>query len=224
MIGAWQYLGCANEVSGRALSGSSYSTTTAMTIESCQAYCASNNYALAGLEYASQCYCSNTLASPSAVGYTGCTAQCSGNTAEYCGGSGAISVFNNTAYIYPGNPQVVNSYVYQGCYHEGATGRLLSGPSYSNNTGMTVESCTSFCQANMPNGVYAGVEYGQECYCGASLPTGAVLESDVGHSTCNMLCKGNNKEYCGAGSLLNVYEYQPTSTKVRKTKFRRHWE
>ena len=122
---------------------------------------------------------------------------------------------------------MVNSYVYQGCYHEGTTGRLLSGPSYSNSTGMTVESCTSFCQANMLNGVYAGVEYGQECYCAASLPTGAVLESDVGHSTCNMLCKGNDKEYCGAGGLLNVYKYQATSStakKVRKTKFRRHLE
>ena len=43
-------------VSGRALTGSSYSSNTAMTIEACSAYCAENNYALAGLEYSSQCY------------------------------------------------------------------------------------------------------------------------------------------------------------------------
>lgn len=134
-----------------------------MTIESCQAFCTANNYALAGLEYSSQCYCSNSLASPSAVGITTCTMQCSGNSAEFCGGSGAISVFNNTNYIYPSNPQTVNSYSYQGCYHEATTGRLLTGPSYSNSTGMTVESCTAFCYDNMPNGLYAGVEYGQEC-------------------------------------------------------------
>lgn len=197
-----------------------------MTIEACQAFCTTNNYALAGLEYASQCYCSNSLASPSVLGYTKCTMACSGNAAETCGGSSAISLFNNTAYIYPSNPQLVNSYVYQGCYHEATTGRLLAGPSYSNSTGMTVESCTTFCQANMPNGVYAGVEYGQECYCDASLPSTAVLETDTGHETCNMLCKGNDKEYCGAGSLLNVYEYQATTTParevVRKTKFRRY--
>jgi hypothetical protein len=197
-----------------------------MTIEACQAFCTTNNYALAGLEYASQCYCSNVLASPSAVGDTQCTMACSGSGAETCGGSNAISLFNNTAYIYPSNPQVVNSYVYQGCYHEGTNGRLLSGPSYSNDTGMTVESCTAFCKGNMPNGVYAGVEYAQECYCAASLPTTAVLETDTGHETCNMLCKGNDKEYCGAGNLLNVYQYQATTTParevVRKTKFRRH--
>jgi hypothetical protein len=71
-------------------------------------------------------------------------------------------VFNNTGYIYPSNPQIVESYVYQGCYHEASTGRLLSGPSYTNDTGMTVESCLEFCKANLPNGVYAGVEYAQE--------------------------------------------------------------
>lgn len=193
-----------------------------MNIESCQAYCTANNYALAGLEYSSQCYCSNELASSSAVGYTGCTMTCSGNSAEYCGGSGALSLFNNTAYIYPSNPPTVNSYVYQGCYHEGATGRLLSGPSYSNSTGMSVESCTTFCQANMPNGIFAGVEYGQECYCAATLPAAAVLEQDVGHADCNMLCKGNDKEYCGAESLLNVYEYQATTPakKIRKRRSR----
>jgi hypothetical protein len=43
-------------VSGRALTGSSYSSNTAMTIEACAAYCTENNYALAGLEYSSQCY------------------------------------------------------------------------------------------------------------------------------------------------------------------------
>jgi hypothetical protein len=202
-----------------------------MTIEACQAFCTTENYALAGVEYSSQCYCSNTLASTSSVGYNGCTFTCSGNTAETCGGSGALSLFNNTAYTYPSNPQLVNHYFYLGCYHEGATSRLLSGASYSNSTGMTVESCTAFCQANMPNGVYAGVEYGQECYCATSLPSNAVLEADVGHSTCNMLCKGNDHEFCGAGNLLNVYEYRsnqtttvPASNVVQMKKIKRHWE
>jgi len=89
---------------------------------------------------------------------------CANNTQEFCGGSSRVSVFNNTAYVYPSSPQTVGNYSYLGCYHEATAGRLLSGPSYSNSTGMTVESCTSFCQANLPNGAYAGVEYAQECY------------------------------------------------------------
>jgi hypothetical protein len=138
---------------------------------------------------------------------------CTGNGAEFCGGSDRLNLFNNTAYIYPGNPQVVNSYVYQGCYHEGTNGRLLSAASYTDDVGMTVESCTAFCAENMPNGVYAGVEYSHECYCAATLPAGAVAEPD---SDCNMLCRGNDKEYCGGSSLLNIYEYSTLAKRTRR--------
>lgn len=183
-----------------------------MTIESCQAFCSTNNYGIAGLEYASQCYCSNVMTSTSALGQTGCNMACTGNTAETCGGSSRLSIFNNTAYQFPGNPSPVNSYVYQGCYQEAAAGRLLSGPSYTNSTGMTVESCTAFCKQNLGTGAVAGVEYAQECYCAASLPSTAVVQPA---SSCKMLCKGNNKEYCGAGGLLNVYSYQAPTKKPR---------
>jgi hypothetical protein len=93
---------------------------------------------------------------------TKCNMVCSGNNAEMCGGSSLVSIFNNTAYVYPGNPSTVGAYVYQGCYKEVTNGRLLSAASYSNSTAMTVESCTAFCQSNLPNGVYAGVEYAQQ--------------------------------------------------------------
>jgi hypothetical protein len=203
-------LGCASEVPGRALTQSSYSDGTSMTIESCQAFCTSKNYALAGLEYSSQCYCANTIASASTFGNTGCNMACSGNSGETCGGSNRINIFNNTAYVYPGNPQNVNSYVYLGCYQEATTGRLLSGMSYSDTQGMTVESCTAFCKANVPTGGYAGVEYSSQCYCGATFSQTPVVEPA---SNCGMLCTGNNKEFCGGSGLLNVYEYQASTVK-----------
>jgi hypothetical protein len=77
---------------------------------------------------------------------------------------------------------------------------------------MTVESCVSFCAANGANGLVAGVEYGQECYCAGSLPSTAILQPA---SSCNMLCKGNNKEFCGAGGMLNVYRYVVGSKKMK---------
>lgn len=138
---------------------------------------------------------------------------CSGNTAEYCGGSNRLSVFNNTAFVAPAAPTNSGNYILQGCYHEASTGRLLSGPSTTNSTGMTVEMCTTYCQAQGTNGVYAGVEYAQECYCGASLPSTAVQES---LGSCNMLCKGNAKEYCGGSLLLDVYLYKAPSSKSRR--------
>jgi hypothetical protein len=83
---------------------------------------------------------------------------------------------------------------------------------------MTVESCTSFCLAQGSSGVYAGLEYAQECYCAASLPSTATLASS---GSCNMLCKGNGKEYCGGNSLLDVYLYTASSSKSKREKIRK---
>lgn len=43
----------------------------------------------------------------------------------------------------------------------------------------------------------------RECYCGATLGTGSVVQSAT---DCNMLCTGNSTEYCGAGNRLNLYQ------------------
>jgi len=181
-----------------------------MTVESCQAFCSSstNNYGLAGLEYSGECYCGNALQQYSAVGFTGCNMPCSGNSSEICGGNSRLSVYNLTSYVPPTIVKAVGSYAYEGCYNEPTKGRLLGGPAYTNMTGMTVEACVAFCQASSPSQPYAGVEYAQECYCASSLPSSASTVSD---SSCNMLCTGNRKEFCGAGSLLNVYYNNPNS-------------
>jgi WSC domain len=163
---------------------------------------------MAGLENAQECYCGNALQNYGAPGYTGCTMACKGNKYEICGGADRLSVFWSTTYVLPSNPQVVDNYVYEGCYHEAAVGRLLPGPSYTNSTGMTVESCVDFCRAESPSLTYAGVEYAQECYCATTLASTA---TSVPNSQCSMLCKGNDKEYCGAGLLLNVYNYNPSA-------------
>lgn len=179
-----------------------------MTIESCQAFCSSstNNYGLAGLEFASECYCGNGLQSGSTLGQKNCNMPCNGNSSEICGGSSALSVYNLTTYVPPTTVKAVGSYVSKGCYQESTTGRLLSGASYTNATGMTVESCVAFCKTN--NQAYAGLEYAKECFCGTSFPTTAATAS---LSSCNMLCTGNHKEFCGAGGLLNMYYNDPTS-------------
>ncbi|KAL8714368.1 MAG: hypothetical protein Q9220_001701 [cf. Caloplaca sp. 1 TL-2023] len=179
-----------------------------MTISSCQNFCSSstNNYALAGLENGQECYCGNGLQNYAAVGYSGCSQPCKGNSSEICGGTSRLSVWNLTSYVPPTTVKQVGTYLSQGCYPEPTKGRLLTGATYTNTTGMTVESCVNFCAASGAS--YAGLEFAQECYCGKSLATGSQVTDQ---SKCNMLCTGNKKEFCGASALLNVYLNTPGS-------------
>lgn len=205
----WVYLGCANETNPRALNQAGYTNATSMTVESCQSFCATNNYGLAGLEYRTECFCGNALQQYSQVGFTGCTLPCSGNASEICGGSSRLSVYNLTTYIPPTTVKSVGTYVSKGCYKEATTGRLLTGGgSYTNKTAMTVEACVGFCSSQKPAQQYAGVEFGQECFCSNTLPSTAVAAPA---DKCNMLCTGNWKEFCGAGGFLGLYFNDPNA-------------
>ncbi|WWC68300.1 uncharacterized protein I206_102224 [Kwoniella pini CBS 10737] len=196
----WQYLGCANETNPRALSLAS-TTSDSMTIQSCQAYCLSKNLPLAGLEYGRECYCGTALQSYSTLGFTGCNMPCAGSSSDICGGSSRLSVFNYTSYVPPQLISTVGTYKLQGCYSEATSGRALPSYSFTNSTGMTAEWCVSGCQAK--NYSYAGIEYGSECWCANTLSSTSTKQAD---SACNMLCPGNQREYCGAGSRLALYK------------------
>ena len=186
-----------------------------MTIESCQSFCSTtgnNDFNLVGLEYGQECYCGSGLQNYAAVGKQGCSEPCAGNASEICGNANLLSLYNLTTYQPPETVAQVGFYVELGCYNEVQNGRLLSGPSYSNATGMTVESCVQFCQAQSPMMELAGVEYAQECYCAGSLPSSAAVASKA---SCSMVCSGNRKEFCGGSSVLNVYEYNATSVSAQ---------
>ena len=51
-------------------------------------------------------------------------------------------------------------WTYQGCYTDPGP-RTLNAASYTNNTGMTDESCISYC--NTLGYIYAGTEYSSQC-------------------------------------------------------------
>lgn len=146
------YVGCASEgTSGRALSGPNFSASN-MTNEYCKAFCITNNYPLYGMEYAEQCYCGNSVANggkivdtlPSMTGST-CDMQCAGNFSEVCGGSGTVSVFNNTAYIPVAITPSVGRYLNKQCLTEPSSGvRALAGESMTSSV-MTPNLCVKYC-------------------------------------------------------------------------------
>ena len=159
-----------------------------MTVEKCLSFCAA--YPLAGLEFGKECYCGG----PSiAVGANGCSVPCGGNAGETCGGSWRLSVYNNTAY----EPATdIGAYKYQGCYAD-ATARVLNGY-HTSSSSMTQENCVSTCKGK--GFAVAGVEYGQECWCGSAMPTTKAADAD-----CNMACSGSANEMCGGSLRFNVW-------------------
>ncbi|KAK5007973.1 hypothetical protein LTR16_005791 [Cryomyces antarcticus] len=71
-----------------------------MTVANCIDYCSAAGYSYAGMEYSSECYCGNTLATdraPAAGILGNCFMKCSGDSTEYCGGGAALSIYRNTA-------------------------------------------------------------------------------------------------------------------------------
>ncbi|KAJ6549867.1 WSC domain-containing protein [Mycena capillaripes] len=79
---------------------------------------------------------------------------------------------------------------------------------------MTVESCLDSCAAG--GYILAGVEFGDECYCGnALLYVYGVSEA------CDMACSGNTSEFCGGPKALNLYQFadMPFTTGPSSTVF-----
>lgn len=83
----WGFLGCyTDNVVNRTLS---YGATTLggpanMTVANCVAECKRQNYQYAGVEYAQECYCGNSLPNSYLApdGMAGCSRVCNGNTTE----------------------------------------------------------------------------------------------------------------------------------------------
>jgi len=114
----------------------------------------------------------------------------------------------------------VTGWTYLGCYTDALSTRALSTNIYFDNA-MTVEKCLAYCHNQ--GALTAGVEYGTQCYCGASIAswsTGSGSSADPVLYGCNMPCggifllvkvvnvSGNSAEYCGGAVRLNMYQAQ----------------
>ena len=206
------YVGCYSEVPGRALAGVQLVNTTGMTNELCASYCMSRNYALFGTEYTQECFCASSLASGSTFKpQSECSMPCKGDASQRCGGPSRLSLWNNTNYVAPRNPSTPNNqFSYVGCFTEGkgarALGALAGKTSFAKTDvmGMTVEMCASICFNKGYD--WLGVEYAQECYCNQDGPINNSAAAPNGDKECNMICKGDNTEFCGGSSRLNVYK------------------
>ena len=209
--GSWTSLGCyTDNVNGqRTISDASYTSGTNMTDESCINFCAASGWIYAGTEYASQCFCGNSLyINSSSAGLSSCAMACTGNPSEPCGGPNLLNLFYSNTPLPPGpevNPGPLG-WQSLGCYTDNTNGMraLTTVEATAGGSGkMTIAYCVSACQA--AGFSLAGAEYGGECWCGNSFQNGGGPAPD-GSSSCNMPCNGNSSEYCGGPNRLEAYK------------------
>ncbi|PPR07633.1 hypothetical protein CVT26_001701 [Gymnopilus dilepis] len=124
-----------------------------------------------------------------------------------------------------------------GCYSDSTTARTIRVASYTDVTGMTIESCLAFCT---PGGYrYAGVEFArvrqrvqptpapQNTDTSVSGMLGKVLTdcdnviespgAPISSSSCNMACTGDASEICGGANAINVFQNSASTTSPTTT-------
>lgn len=86
-----------------------------------------------------------------------------------------------------------------GCFTDISTSRTLTAISVVRDL-MTIETCVNICGA--ADYIFAGVEFGSECYCDSALqiPSQAAPVAE-----CNIACSGNANETCGGANRLNIF-------------------
>lgn len=62
--------------------------------------------------------------------------------------------------------------------------------------------------------MYAGLEFGSECYCGHKIQAPNASESE-----CNMECKGEKSNLCGGANRLSIYRLELSQESARRCEF-----
>ena len=169
-----------------------------MTVETCDSLCA--DYAYYGLEYGRECYCGDELAyKPYRTEPEACDVPCLGDPSQGCGGRSLLNLYkrNSADAVEPEDTGATALYEPVGCFAEPDGAKALSQV-YSS-VKMTHALCFSHCHAGGFS--YAGLEYGQECWCGNSITGGTLLA--VGQ--CTAPCAGDATETCGNGNVIQLY-------------------
>ncbi|KAK1654806.1 WSC domain-containing protein [Colletotrichum phormii] len=93
----YKYLGCGRDPAGqtRTLQGAKTSSDSMMA-DTCIKYCDGKGFQYAGLEYAKECWCGNSVADdrkPKKGLWGACDMPCGGSKTEMCGGWAAMSLY-----------------------------------------------------------------------------------------------------------------------------------
>jgi len=221
------YLGCYKDDPLRRLPNSK-GIITQMTPSVCIKNCLLEGSELAGMEYGNQCYCGprQALYSATRLDEGSCNMACEGDTYQNCGGILTLSIYEAAArYAYRGGPSVeyklsddsnavavesspenaiipANPVAYVGCYQDNALRILKTLKTVE--VQLTPAVCVEKCRVN--GFELAGLEYGNQCYCGPSTALNLYAASKVDESRCQINCWGDNNQKCGGDWAIAIYQ------------------
>ncbi|KAJ9092947.1 hypothetical protein QFC19_008545 [Naganishia cerealis] len=209
----WSYRGCyVDNVNGRILVNQR-PDMTALTVQSCIAACTGAGFTVAGMEYSTQCFCGNSIVAGGALASadTQCNMPCSGAAAQACGDANRMSIYasgtNLTTLPVPtvqktGLPA---NWEYTGCITDANQQRTL--PNFIEMIGtMTPELCLTRCATFGYSA--AGLEYGEQCFCGDPSDVVNNKATTVPDAQCNTACAADPIHLCGGPLLLSYYTYK----------------
>ncbi|XP_040051909.2 sialate:O-sulfotransferase 2 [Gasterosteus aculeatus] len=98
---------------------------------------------------------------------------------------------------------------YVGCHIDDTQKRALRGVSFFDYKKMTVFRCQDNCAER--GYMYAGLEFGAECYCGHKIQAPNTSDSE-----CNMECKGEKSNLCGGANRLSIYRLELSQESARR--------
>ncbi|KAK1853428.1 copper radical oxidase [Colletotrichum chrysophilum] len=91
----WKSQGCLKDnIGGRSLGVYVGVEGGNTNVANCIAACAAAGYTLAGVEYAQECWCDNSIRFGGVPTTDGCNMPCKGNTAEMCGGPDRLNLYS----------------------------------------------------------------------------------------------------------------------------------
>ncbi|KAF6829857.1 WSC domain-containing protein [Colletotrichum plurivorum] len=186
-----------------------------MTLSSCAQYCFSKGFTVAGAEYHTQCFCGNAIyaGGKPATDPTSCSTPCGGKPTEMCGGPDRMTIMSKgTPQTYaPPVPQrsgLNGSWTYEGCLEDNVGGKRTFGQQtiYAGTltAGLCVDACAKFGY------MAAGLEYGEECYCGDPSNIVTAGAKFVDESRCSITCAGNATGICGGLAVMSTYFWTGT--------------
>ncbi|KAJ3494780.1 hypothetical protein NLG97_g3855 [Lecanicillium saksenae] len=204
----WDHFGCwVDGVAGRILD-KQLPDSEELTLELCALSCDAAGFTVAGAEYHSQCFCGNHIVNGGAKAKSKaeCDTPCSGNSTQSCGGGNRMSIMSlgePKIQQPPSTIQRVGNWKYEGCYEDNANQtHVFFWQSFFPDV-MTPKMCLDKCAEY--GYMAAGLEYGQECYCGD--PQNIVVKKSIkkDEKECNVPCVGNSSAICGGGNRLSTY-------------------